>query len=185
MSRLPPVNEKASPDAAAVFAQIELSRGNVSNVLRSFGHAPEGLRAFAAYGEYVRYRTGLDARLRELVILTLARGNQYAWTHHAPFALKEGVTQGELDALNQGELAATFSLTERAAIEYAREFARAGQVRDSTFARGLSVFGARALTDLTLLCGYFIVLASAINAFGIELEPDRPPLMKPIDTPKD
>ncbi len=71
MSRLPPVNETASPDAAAVFAQIEQSRGSVSNVLRSFGHAPEGLRAFAAYGEYVRYRTGLDARLRELVILAL------------------------------------------------------------------------------------------------------------------
>src|SRR5688572_14388446 len=126
MSRLPPVPEEDNPEVAAVYAQIRKTRGNVSNVLRSFAHAPEGLRVFAAYGEYVRYRTGLEGRLRELVILTLARGNQYAWTHHVPFALKEGVTQAELDALNRNELAATLTLTERAAIEYAREFARAG-----------------------------------------------------------
>ena len=180
MSRLPPVDEEASPDAVEAFAQIRKTRGNVSNVLRSFAHAPEGLRVFAAYGEYVRYRTGLEGRLRELVILTLARGNQYAWTHHVPFALKEGVAQAELDALNRNELAPTLTLTEQAGIEYAREFARSGQVSDATFARSLAVFGARTLTNLTLLCGYFIVLASAINAFGIELEPDRAPLMKPI-----
>jgi hypothetical protein len=55
-----------------------------------------------------------------------------------------------------------------------------GKVSDATFARGLAEFGARGMTDLTLLCGYFIVLASAINAFGIELESDRTPLMKPL-----
>lgn len=180
MSRMPPVSEDANSEAAAVFAQIRQTRGNVSNVLRSFGNAPEGLRAFAAYGEYVRYRTGLPGRLRELVILALARGNQYAWTHHAPFALKEGVTQAELDALNDGTLAASLGDAERGAIEYAREFARSGRVSDATFARGLALFGARGMTDLTLLCGYFIVLASAINAFGIELEADRVPLMKPL-----
>ncbi len=181
MSRLPPVPQEANPEIAAVYAQIKQTRGNVSNVLRSFGHAPDGLRVFAAYGEYVRYRTGLDGRLRELVILALARGNQYAWTHHAPFALKEGVTQAELDALNSGTLAATLRAPERAAIEYAREFAQSGRVTAGTFERALAAFGPRGITDLTLLCGYFIVLASAINAFGIELESDRVPLMKPLD----
>ena len=183
MSRLPPVPEEDNPEVPAVYAQIKQTRGNVSNVLRSFGHAPEGLRVFAAYGEYVRYRTGLDGRLRELVILALARGNQYAWTHHAPFALREGVTQAELDALNAGTLAASLSPPERAAIEYGREFAQSGRVTAETFERALAEFGPRGVTDLTLLCGYFIVLASVINAFGIELESDRAPLMKPLQGP--
>jgi alkylhydroperoxidase family enzyme len=178
--RLPAIDEHSDAKAAEVFSAIKKTRGTVAHVLRSLGHAPEGLRAFAAYGEYVRYRTSLDGRLRELVILALARGNQYAWTHHAPFALKEGVTQGELDALNDGVLAATLTAPERAAIEYAREFARSGQVSEATFAGAFSVFGARGITDLTLLCGYFIVLAAVINAFRIELETDRAPLMKPI-----
>src|SRR5476651_1893995 len=100
--RLPAIDESTSPEASAVFAEIRKTRGNVSHVLRSLGHAPQGLSAFAAYGEYVRYRTTLSGRVRELTILALARGNQYAWTHHAPFALKEGVTQLELDQLNAG-----------------------------------------------------------------------------------
>ncbi|MBI4190337.1 MAG: carboxymuconolactone decarboxylase family protein [Betaproteobacteria bacterium] len=176
--RLPEIDEHSDAKAAEVFSAIKKTRGTVAHVLRSLGHAPEGLRAFAAYGEYVRYRTSLNGRLRELVIVALARGNQYAWTHHAPFALKEGITQQELDALNDGMLAATLSSSERAAVEYAREFAGLGQVSDATFADARRHFDPQGITDLTLLCGYFIVLASVVNAFRIELEPDRKPLMK-------
>jgi alkylhydroperoxidase family enzyme len=179
-TRLSAVEEGSSPDAAAVFAQIKQTRGNVSHVLRSLGHAPQGLRAFAGYGEYVRYHTTLTGRLRELAILALARGNQYAWTHHAPFALKEGVTQAELDQLNAGALASTLTGPERAAIVYAREFAQGGNVSDATFALLRQELDERGITDLTLLCGYFIALASVINALRIELESDRTPMMKPV-----
>jgi alkylhydroperoxidase family enzyme len=178
--RLPPIIESTSPEVGAVFAEIKRTRGNVSHVLRGLGHAPRGLSAFAAYGEYVRYHTTLSGRVRELAILALARGNQYAWTHHAPFALKEGVTQAELDQLNAGALAATLSSAERAAIGYAREFAQGGNVSDTAFADVRRQFDARGITDLTLLCGYFIALAAVINALGIELEADRVPLMKPV-----
>src|SRR3954470_922863 len=179
-TRLPPVDESKSPAAAAVFAHIKKTRGIVSHVLRSLGHAPEGLSAFAAYGEYVRYRTTLSGRVRELTILALARGNQYAWTHHAPFALKEGVTQAELDELNAGKLARTLSAAECAAIGFAREFALGGDVSDSAFAKLRYEFDERGITDITLLCGYFIALASVINALRIELESDRAPMMKPV-----
>ena len=179
-ARLSAVDESANAEAAAVYAHIRKTRGNVSHVLRSLGHAPEGLAAFAAYGEYVRYHTTLSGRVRELTILALARGNQYAWTHHAPFALKEGVTQQELDDLNAGALAKTLSTAECAAIAFAREFAGGGKVADSTFAQVRREFDERGVTDLTLLCGYFIALASVINALQIELEADRPPMMKPV-----
>ena len=98
LGRLPAVDESTNPEAAAVFAEIKKTRGNVSHVLRSLAHAPQGLRAFAGYGEYVRYRTTLSGRVRELTILALACGNQYAWTHHVPFALKEGSTAEQIAA---------------------------------------------------------------------------------------
>ncbi|MEO7727064.1 MAG: carboxymuconolactone decarboxylase family protein, partial [Burkholderiales bacterium] len=133
-ARLPVADERADAALAEVFAGIAKTRGKVSDVLRGLGHAPDGLRAFAEYGEYVRYRTTLSGRVRELAILALARGNQYAWTHHAPVALKEGVTQAELDELNAGMFAQTLSGAERAAIGYAREFAQGGNVGAATFA---------------------------------------------------
>ncbi|MDB5808745.1 MAG: carboxymuconolactone decarboxylase family protein [Betaproteobacteria bacterium] len=178
--RLPAVDEQSNADLKEIFGTIAQTRGKVSDVLRGLGHAPDGLRAFAAYGEYVRYRTTLSGRARELTILALARGNQYAWTHHAPVALKEGVTQAELDELNQGQLAKSLSGAERAAIQYAREFAQGGNVSDATFASAREKFGDRGITDITLLCGYFIALAAVINALHIDLEADRAPMMKPV-----
>ena len=45
MAWLPPLDEDADPQLAAVFAEIAGSRGWVSNVMRALAHAPEGLRA--------------------------------------------------------------------------------------------------------------------------------------------
>src|SRR5688572_18582956 len=108
MARLPLVHEDASPEVAAVYAEIAGSRGRVLNVFRGLGHAPEGLRRLAALGEYARFGTRISDRLRELVILATARANgcQYEWTQHVPLALRTGVTEAEVDALNDGALPA-------------------------------------------------------------------------------
>lgn len=164
----------------ATYAHIERTRGSVSNVLKSFGHAPEGLERFAALGEYVRYRNALPARARELAILTIARGIQYAWTHHVTPALKAGVTQDELDLYNQGRVPPTLSADERAAIAFAGEFGQGGQVGDATFAEARKHYSERQVTDLILLCGYFIALGYSVNAFQVDLESDRTPLMRPV-----
>ncbi len=180
MSRLPPADADASPELAAVYKRITETRGYVSDILESMSHAPDGLGCFAAFGEYVRYRSSLSGRPREFAILSLARGNQYAWTHHVPAALKAGIDQTELDALNAGEVPATTSDAEKAAIAYAREFANSGKVGDAAFAEAVRQFGERGVTDLTLTCGYFMALASIVNAFRVPLEPQFPPLMKPV-----
>lgn len=181
MSRMSSADEAKHPELQAVYDRIIETRGYVSDILKSLSHAPEGLERFAAYGEYVRYQTELPGRLREFAILAIARGIQYAWTHHAPAAIKEGITQQELDALNAGRLPATMSAAEKASVQYAREFANAGRVSDATFAELRKHLTERQITDLTLLCGYFIALGSTINAFQVSLESDRKPLMKPVE----
>jgi alkylhydroperoxidase family enzyme len=139
-------------------------------------HAPAGLDAFAKYGEYVRYGTELQGRVRELCVLALAAGNQYAWSHHYPHAVRAGVTQRELDSVEAGgTLAESISAPEKAAIHYAREFAHGGKVSDETFAEVKQHYSHRQITDLTLLCGYFMALGATINAFRVELEPNFAP----------
>lgn len=179
MARMTHADPSKHPQLSAIYAHIERTRGSVSNVLKSFSHAPEGLERFAALGEYVRYRTELPPRARELAILTIARGIQYAWTHHVTPALKAGVTQAELDEYNSGSVPASLASAERAAIAFAREFANGGQVSNATFEDARKHYSERQVTDLMLLCGYFIALGYSVNAFQVDLEPDRTPLMKP------
>src|SRR5687767_8597935 len=134
MQRIKPMDPKGNEQLEATYRRITETRGYVSNILMSLSHAPAGLEAFAKYGEYVRYGTELPGRVRELCVLGIAVGNQYAWSHHYPHAVKAGVTQAELDSLEKGPLADSMSAQEKAAIRYAREFANGGNVSDETFA---------------------------------------------------
>ena len=179
MQRINPMNSEGNEELAATYRRITETRGYVSNILMSLSHAPAGLEAFAKYGEYVRYGTELPGRVRELSVLALATGNQYAWSHHHPHALKAGVTQHELDSLESGSaLAESITAPERAAIRYAREFAHGGKVSDETFAEAKRHFSDRQITDLTLLCGYFMALGATITAFRVALEPNFAPKAK-------
>ena len=176
MQRIQPVNPDGNEQLAAAYRRITETRGHVSNILMSLSHAPAGLDAFAKYGEYVRYGTELPGRVRELCVLAIAAGNQYAWSHHYPHAVKAGVTQHELDSVEAGgALADTISAPEKAAIRYAREFAQGGKVSDETFAEVKQHFSHRQITDVTLLCGYFMALGATINAFRVSLEPNFAP----------
>jgi 4-carboxymuconolactone decarboxylase len=180
MARMSHANPENNPVLSRTYARITETRGYVSNVLKTFSHAPEGLERFAAMGEYVRYHNALESRTRELAILTIARGIQYAWTHHVTPALKAGLTQAELDTFNAGRLPESLSPTERAAIAFAGEFAIGGPVSDETFYEALNHLSERHVTDLALTCGFFIALGFSVNAFQVDLESDRKPLMKPV-----
>jgi len=179
MSRLPLVNEEDSSEAAAVYAEIAGSRGRVLNVFRSLGHAPEGLRRLAALGEYARFQAQLSERLRELVILATARANgcQYEWTQHVPLALRVGVTQAEVDALNAGAVPTGLDPREDAAVRYVQELGRDRHVSDAAFAAVRAQFDERGLTDLTLVTAYYTALGMALNAFEVDLQPGQEPLL--------
>lgn len=170
MARIESAHPESSPVLKVAYDEITKTRGYVSNILMSLSNAPEGLRRFAAIGEYVRYMTEIPGRTRELVILSVARGNQYAWLHHYPHAVKAGVTAEELSALEGNSMAPSLSAAEIAAMSYAQKFVSGG-VTDAVYADLQRHYTPRQITDLTLMAGYFLALGSTINAFRIDLEP--------------
>lgn len=172
MSRMPNADPGKDPLLKETYEEITRTRGYVSNILASLSNAPGGLKRFAEFGAYVRYEVKVTGRTRELVILAIARGIEYGWIHHYPHALKAGATEDELKQLKAGALAPTLRPEERAAIQYAMEFVQGGNVSDATFAALKPHFTDRQITDLTLICAYFIGLGSIMNAFRVELEPD-------------
>ena len=131
MSRITPTDILA-PEVADCYAHIKQTRGHVSDIMKCFGHSPEGLRAFSSFGEYVRYQTGIAPRTRELVILGIARGNTYAWLHHYRPAIKAGLTESEIKAIENGCLPDSLSASERTATQYALAM-KQGSVSDTVF----------------------------------------------------
>lgn len=64
-------------------------------------HSPGALRAFQGLGNYIRFGSKVDPRLRELAILQvgyLAR-SPYEWSHHIKIGHDFGVSDADIDAL--------------------------------------------------------------------------------------
>ncbi len=173
MGRLPPVDEKNDPEVAAVFAELTASRGYISNALRSIGHAPEALRRFASVGDYARYHSRLSERVREIVIITTARGTPYALGHHVPLGLQVGLTRAEVDSLLAGKVPPTFGPADAAVVHYVVEFTSGKPVEETTFQALREVLSPREITDVTVTSAYFVALAMIITTMDVELEPEE------------
>ena len=78
----------------------ELLKRNIT-LHRALANSPNGLRAFGALGNFIRHKSRLDPRLRELAILQvgyLARA-PYEWSHHVKIGRDFGVTDDDIRAL--------------------------------------------------------------------------------------
>ncbi len=95
MARLPYLDKAdLSPEDADVLARD-------INLHRVLAHNPGAARAFSGLGQYIRHRSALDPRLRELAILQvgwLAR-SAYEWSHHVKIGYEFGVSDADIEAL--------------------------------------------------------------------------------------
>jgi 4-carboxymuconolactone decarboxylase len=167
--RLPPVDEN-DPEIAAAFAELAVSRGRISNALRSMAHAPQALLRFAAVGDYARYRSSLSPRLREIVIVITGRKVPYAMSHHVPLALQAGLTQQEVDELREGRVPRGFQGKDAAVAGYVLEFLSAQSVSDAAFEAARRCLTPREITDVSMTSAYYVALAMIITAMGVTFD---------------
>ena len=116
----------------------------------------------------------LDARLRELAILRIARlsAAEYEWVQHVPIAEIAGVTAAQIEALERGEIeAACFDPVERAVLRFTSEVVRDVRASDATFAELGRWLGHREVVELVLAIGYYMLIARLLETTGVDLEP--------------
>lgn len=168
--RLPVAEETGIPGLAGVYAEIEASRGFVSNAMRVLGHAPEGLRRYAAVGRYVKYETDLPERLRELSILCAARGVAYAWTHHAALAVQAGIPPSAVEDIGAGRVSGALPEPERAIARFVDEMFRPESVSDEAFAALARHFSPRQVTEIAMSAAYYKAFGTMAVALGAQIE---------------
>lgn len=170
-SRMPDPTPETTPETAEVFARVAASRGWVSNLLKSLGHAPEALARFSALGHYGRYGNALSERQRELVIVIVGRTIAYAWAHHAPLALDAGVTEAELAAIKDGRTPDGLSPADKALCDFVFAFTSFAGIPDPVWAALTAAFSPREATDIAMLAAYYLAAGSLIIGLGVRVEP--------------
>ena len=161
------------PDAAAMTpAQREAAQALVDGPRKGvYGpflpllRSPQLLDRIAKAGEYLRFDSVLDARVRELATCAVARhvGNQFEWTTHAPLAAKAGVAAAAIEALRVGARPRDLRADEETALDFTRELLHTHGVSDPTYAAALHAFGEQGVVELATLIGYFAMVSWLMN----------------------
>lgn len=141
-------------------------------VYRALAHNPPILEDFREFGRTVWAECGLDARTREIAILTAGRALDaaYEWHQHVRVALQSGVTRPEIEAIAE-ETDAEFAPDEQALIVFTRAFVL-DSVDDAIFAAFVDAYDERTAVGVAILASIYLVVARFADAFG--LEPEEP-----------
>ena len=175
MSRLPKFDSSCLSDPQNHIYQNIISgpRGKFGGPFFALIHAPDIADQVQSLGAALRFNTKLNAKYREIAILTAARFwlSEVEWNAHVVIALKEGVTEACIHGILHGELDDTVDVTEAAiyrfSIELLTEKKNSALVYDATVA----LIGVEQVVELVSILGYFGLLAMLLNTFEIPPNP--------------
>ena len=159
------------------YESIERGRDGVPGLFRMMLHSPDLAARVSRIGEYTRTNENIDAAIREICVLAIARemDSQLEWTAHDSQARDVGVPDAVIEAI-KSRLTAGLNDAERLYVEYTRKV-MANQVDDATFRAVEQRLGARGIVELTLTIGFTTLMCQFMDTFQAELGPDRKPLL--------
>jgi alkylhydroperoxidase family enzyme/3-phenylpropionate/cinnamic acid dioxygenase small subunit len=124
--------------------------------------------ALQAVGAALRFGTRLDARVREAVILLVAahHRNEFEWFAHVRKARSHGFTEEDLAAVHSGNVPPGLGPDEATALTAVRAMLTDGGLDSGQYHDAVAVLGEEIVAELTWLCGYYSMLALALNVFA-------------------
>lgn len=174
MARVSLIEESAHPELAEPIAALKSGRrGELINVYRLLLHSPDIAMGWFELLNAVRFKTEIDDRTREIVIIRVAILNaaEYVLNQHVPkLALESGLTLAECDALRDWRASTAFSDAERAVLAYADAMTVDVRVPDAIFAEVARFYDERQTVELTVLVGAYNMHTRVLQALKIDLE---------------
>jgi len=166
--RLPPLPRESMSDAQKnAWDRFTAARGQ-----RPFGpfvplsRSPELMLAAQSTGDYLRFKSPLTPRIREMAILLACRywGQEYEWAVHYPLALEAGLRREIVESISNGRRPYGTDEEEDAAYELVFEILHNKRVSDLSWKRAVQAYGEGGVVDLLGVTGYYSFLAVVLNA---------------------
>lgn len=152
-------------------ARIAAERGGeVLHIYRMLLHSPVVAEGWLALMTAIRQRAILAGDLRELVIMRIAQlnGANYEAEQHRAFALREGVSEVQLDALEDWENSELFSPLQRAVLDYTDTMTLDVKVPERVFAEARKHFDERGMIELTATIASYNMVSRFLVALQVE-----------------
>ena len=176
MARLPYLE----PDQVAPEYRDMLKRN--TNLHKLLVNSPDMARAFSGLGGYIRFKSKLDPRLRELAILQVGwlEKSEYEFTHHVKIGKEFGVTDEDIKGLmeeTEGKPSQLDPLA-KAILRGAREMVKDLAMSDTTFAEIKKDLSDEHMTDLVLTIAFYCAVVRVLATMQIDNEPQYKEVLK-------
>lgn len=164
-----PYADLTDPAVRPLVDRITAERGNVLHLYQMLLHAPPVAEGWLAYLTAIRQKSTLPGALRELMIMRVAilNGAPYEADQHAPIALKEGMTQAQLDDLASWQDSSLFDDTERAVLAYTDAMTRNIQVEPAVSEAIRQRFPHRQVVELTATIAAYNMVSRFLEALQV------------------
>lgn len=162
--------------------------GRNINLYRALVHSPNAARAFNGLGVFIRHKSRLDPRLRELAILQvgyLAR-SPYEFSHHIEIGRSFGVTDDDIRAMiaeTEGRPTKLEPLA-KAVLRAAREMTQQLAVSEATFAELSTRLDHERVLDLVMTISFYNGVVRLLASLAIDVEHEYRKYLEEFPLPK-
>lgn len=174
--RVPLIDE--STDDPVLKPLFERARGGfageVPNLYRTLGHAPELLEGWITFAWGLRHDAETPRAVRELVIVRAATllGSSYERGHHVPMALAAGCTQTQIDGLDDWRTVVDrYDAGEQAALAVTDRVVPGDPITDAEWDALRSEWGERGAVEIVLTAAFYVCVARVLD--GLAVPPER------------
>ncbi len=150
-----------------------LDKNRNANIFRMMAHSPRYLEQYCRLGRAIRSEGELDPVVRELAITRtgILCEAPYEVVAHKRIGKSVGVTDEQNAALEDWKSATCFDDTQRAALAFTDEAVKLPRPSDATFNAIKEKLTPRALVELQLSIGFYVMTSKFLETFAIDLQP--------------
>lgn len=149
--------------------QAETPQGQLLGPFNAYLYSPELGQAQMKYLLAERDATCLEARVREVVILTVGAvfGSAYEVYAHRAVAASAGLPAESIEALATGGAPVALSADEMIAHRFVKAITADRRVEQPLYTKALNAFGHKGLVDMLHLAGIYLSVSAMLNAFSV------------------
>jgi hypothetical protein len=179
LSRLPPVTPE---DLDEEGQRLLAARPNFKPI-----PGPPHITIYAPRGRDLGIPNGemspVGPRNFQLAVLIIAReiDQQFEWTWHEPYALRQGLEQSVVDVVKYGKDVAGLSEKDATLITFGRTLYREHHVSSELWSRMVELFGRQHTVELMTIMGEYLKAGFMLNAVDQHVPPERQPLLPMLD----
>ncbi len=160
-----PVEKQTPEQKKAIADYIADRKAPPMGPYSAWTRSPEMMARIRELSDYIRFKSTLPMKLKELAVLTAARNwsIQYEWAGNSKVAADNGVNAEIIKSISEGRRPMTMDEDEEIIYNLCMELQQNKSVSDVTYDRAVKKFGEQMVIETVTTIGYYSMVGMVLN----------------------